>query len=88
MRMTLSTNGVLAIHQHDRAIIIDRVTPAKRVSDLIATGRAPIAAELITAGAPPMLASAVSLFGWHDAYEVLSRTELDQAALWKMRSLR
>lgn len=83
--MTISTNGILAIHRPGRTIIVGCITSATRISGLIATGRAPVAAELIVAGAPPMLASAVSLLGWHDAYEMLDREELDQAARWRMR---
>ena len=86
--MTLSSNGTLAVHRGDRAIIIGHVTGADRVNGLIATGRAPVAAALIVnAGAPTMYASAVSLVGFHDALDsvALSTDEIEEVIRWRSR---
>ena len=86
--MTMSSNGTLAIHRPGRTIIVGRITGLDRVNALVAVGRAPQTAELILAGAPHMLASAVELLGWHDAWAVLDTAEFHHAALWRMRAPR
>ena len=86
--MTLSTNGTLAVHRPGRVIVIETVTPASRERALLASGYGPVAARLIVAGVPRMLAQAVQLLDWHDALAstALDHDELDQAARWRMRS--
>ena len=86
--MTISSNGTLAEQRNGRAVILARIGPADRLRALVATGRAPQTAELILAGAPHMLASAVELLGWHDAWAVLDTAEFHHAALWRMRAPR
>ena len=85
--MTLSTNGMLAVHRPGRTIILGTVTPASREQALLASGYGPTAARLIVAGVPRMLAQAVQLLDWHDALasNALDHDELDQAARWRMR---
>lgn len=60
------------------------VTPAMRAAALVRQGRAPVAAELIVNGAPPMFASAVSLVGWAAAWEVVDKATFAWAARWRM----
>lgn len=83
--MMLSTNGTLAVLRPGRTVIIGRVTAADRVAGLVATGRAPVAATLIVAGAPRMYASAVSLVGWHDALDsvALDTPEIEEVMRWR-----
>jgi hypothetical protein len=50
MRMTLTTNGIFAIHTLDRAVIVGRITAADRTAGLIAQGRHPVIAHVLAHG--------------------------------------
>lgn len=48
--MTLSSRGTLAEHRNGRAVILERVTDAKRAAGLIAQGRHPVIAHVLAHG--------------------------------------
>ena len=75
----------LTVRRGGRLIPIEVVTTERRIAGLLAGHCEPAAAPLIVAGVPRMLAKAVALLGWHDAWAVLDKAEFDHAALWRMR---
>jgi hypothetical protein len=86
--MTLrSIEGRIVPHgsPRKRSACGDTIDPQRSCAILIEDGMSPIAARLLTSGAPRAFAFAAALLAWRDVWGVLDRAELDQAAAWRMR---